>query len=250
MDSQSLIHLALFTLAGFLAQMIDGTLSMGYGVSATTLLLSLGIPPAAASASVHTAEVVTTGFAAYSHWRVGNVVGVWVKKLLIPGVLGAIAGAYVLTRVSGEAIKPFVAAYLVVMGAVILYKAFRRPPEGESHAHIVPLGFAGGFCDSIGGGGWGPIVAGTLLARGNPPRTTIGSVAFAEFFVTVFSSATLLVTIGVSNWLPIAGLALGGAIASPIAARLTGRIPVKPLMIAVGIVVILLSVRTIVMAFS
>jgi uncharacterized membrane protein YfcA len=246
--SKTLIDLALFALAGFVAQMIDGTLSMGYGVSATTLLLSLGLPPAAASASVHTSEVVTTAFAAYSHWRVGNVIASWVKKLLIPGVIGAVIGAYVLTSIPGDVMKPFIAAYLVVMGIVILYKAFRHRPEGESHAHIVPLGVIGGFCDSVGGGGWGPIVAGTLLARGNPPRTTIGSVAFAEFFVTVAASATLLVTIGVSNWLPIAGLALGGAIASPIAARLTGKIPAKPMMITVGVVIILLSVRTIFLA--
>jgi uncharacterized membrane protein YfcA len=247
-SAKALADFGLFTLAGFLAQMVDGTLSMGYGVSATTLLLSMGLPPAAASASVHTAEVVTTASAAYNHWRAGNVVGSWVRKLLIPGVAGAIAGAYVLTNIPGAAIKPFIAAYLIVMGIVILFKAFRRRAEGESHAHIVPLGLAGGFCDSVGGGGWGPIVAGTLLARGNPPRTTIGSVAFAEFFVTFASSATLLLTVGVSNWLPIAGLALGGIIASPIAARLTGRIPAKPLMIAVGILVILLSVRTILTA--
>jgi hypothetical protein len=243
MGPQTLVDLAVFTLAGFLAQLIDGTLSMGYGVSATTLLLSLGVTPAAASATVHTAEVVATGFSAYNHWKLGNVIGSWVRKLLVPGVLGAIAGAYILTRIPGEVIKPFVSAYLVVMGAVILVKAFRPRPEGESHAHIVPLGFAGGFCDSIGGGGWGPIVAGTLVARGNPPRTTIGSVAFAEFFVTFAASATLLLTIGVSNWLPIAGLALGSAIAAPLAARLTGRIPTRPLMIAVGVVVILLSLR-------
>ncbi|HKR64363.1 MAG TPA: sulfite exporter TauE/SafE family protein [Thermoanaerobaculia bacterium] len=238
------MEFALFVLAGFLAQMIDGMLSMGYGVSATTLLLALGLPPAAASASVHTSEVVTTAFAAYNHWRVGNVIASWVKKLLIPGVLGSIAGAYLLTSIPAEVIKPFVAIYLVAMGIVILYKAFRGRAEGESHAHIVPLGLVGGFCDSVGGGGWGPIVAGTLLARGNPPRTTIGSVAFAEFFVTFAASATLLTTIGVRNWMPIAGLAIGGAIASPIAARLTGRIPAKPLMIAVGVLVILLSLRT------
>jgi uncharacterized protein len=245
---EPLVHFLLFTLAGFLAQLVDGTLSMGYGVSATTLLLSFGLPPAAASASVHTAEVVATAFSAYNHWKVGNVIASFVKKLLIPGVIGAIAGAYILTHVPADVIKPFIAAYLVLMGAVILYKAFRGRREGESHAHIVPLGLAGGFFDSIGGGGWGPIVAGTLLARGNPPRTTIGSVAFAEFFVTFAASATLLLTIGVSNWLPILGLAIGGAIASPIAARLTGRIAAKPLMIAVGIAVILLSVRTIVLA--
>lgn len=244
------IQFALFALAGFVAQMIDGMLSMGYGVSATALLLAFGLPPAAASASVHTAEVAATAFSAWNHWRVGNVIASFVKKLLIPGVIGAIVGAYILTRVDGDAIKPFIAAYLVVMGIVILIKAFRARREAESHKHIVPLGLAGGFCDAIGGGGWGPIVAGTLVARGNPPRTTIGSVAFAEFFVTLAASATLLLTIGVTNWLPIAGLALGGAIAAPIAARLTGRIPARPLMISVGVLVILLSARTIFVALA
>lgn len=242
-----LLQFALCALAGFLAQLVDGTLSMGYGVSATSLLLTFGLPPAMASASVHTAEVVATAFSAYNHWRIGNVIASFVKKLLIPGVIGAVVGAYILTHVPADAIKPFVSAYLIVMGGVILYKAFRGRRQGESHAHIVPLGLAGGFFDSIGGGGWGPIVAGTLVARGNPPRTTIGSVAFAEFFVTVAASATLLLTIGVSNWLPILGLAIGGAVAAPIAARLTGRIAAKPMMIAVGIAIILLSVRTIYM---
>lgn len=248
MDEHLLLELALFTVAGFVAQMIDGTLSMGYGVSATTLLLSFGVPPAAASASVHTAEVVATAFSAWNHWRLKNVIASFVRKLLIPGVLGAIAGAYILTRVPGDVVRPFMAAYLLIMGAIILAKAWRRTVHVGSDKHLTPLGLAGGFCDAIGGGGWGPIVAGTLLARGNEPRTTIGSVAFSEFFVTFAASATLLLTIGVTNWLPIAGLALGGAIASPLAARLTGRIPARPLMIAVGVMVILLSVRTIVLA--
>ena len=249
MDQHQLIQLVLFTFAGFVAQMIDGMISMGYGVSATSLLLAFGVSPASASASVHTAEVVATGFSAYHHWRLGNVIGTFVRKLMIPGMLGAIIGAYILTAVPGDVIKPFMAAYLVVMGAVILVKAFRPARLEESHAHIVPLGLAGGFLDSIGGGGWGPVVAGTLLARGNTPRTTIGSVAFAEFFVTVASSATLLLTIGVAgNWIPIAGLALGGAIAAPIAARLTARLARRPLMIVTGVIVILLSVRTIVLA--
>ena len=236
-------ELALYTLAGFIAQLIDGTLSMGYGVSATTLLLSFGVAPAGASASVHTAEVVTTAFSAWNHWRLKNVIASFVKRLLIPGVIGAIAGAYVLTSIPGEVIKPFMAAYLIVMGVIILLKAWRRSVHVGSEKHVEALGLAGGFCDSVGGGGWGPIVAGTLLARGNEPRTTIGSVAFSEFFVTLAASATLLVTIGVNNWMPIAGLALGGALASPIAARLTGRIPARPMMVAVGVVVILLSVR-------
>jgi uncharacterized protein len=243
MDEHALVELALFAVAGFVAQIIDGTLSMGYGVSATTLLLSFGVPPAAASASVHTAEVVSTAFSAWNHWRMKNVVAAFVKRLLIPGVIGAIAGAYVLTSVPGEIIKPIMAAYLIVMGVIILLKAWRRGVHVGSERHMTPLGLVGGFCDSVGGGGWGPIVAGTLLARGNEPRTTIGSVAFSEFFVTLAASATLLLTIGVSNWLPIAGLALGGALASPLAARMTGRIPARPLMIVVGIAVILLSVR-------
>lgn len=246
MDEQVLVELALFTLAGFLAQIVDGTISMGYGVSATTLLLSFGVAPAGASASVHTAEVVATAFSAWNHWKQKNVVAGFVRRLLVPGVLGAVAGAYVLTSIPGEVIKPFMAAYLIVMGSIILLKAWRRSVHVGSERHLTPLGLIGGFCDSVGGGGWGPIVAGTLLARGNEPRTTIGSVAFSEFFVTFAASATLLMTVGVSSWMPIAGLALGGALASPIAARLTGRIPARPLMIVVGIVVILLSVRTIV----
>jgi len=243
MDERALVELLLFTVAGFAAQLIDGTLSMGYGVSATTLLLTFGVAPAGASASVHTAEVVATAFSAWNHWRQKNVVAAFVKRLLIPGVLGAVAGAYVLTAIPGEVIKPFMSSYLLLMGAIILLKAWRRSVHVGSARHLTPLGLAGGFCDAVGGGGWGPIVAGTLLARGNEPRTTIGSVAFSEFFVTFAASATLLLTIGVSNWMPIAGLALGGALASPIAARLTGRIPARPLMIVVGVVVILLSVR-------
>lgn len=237
-------ELLLFVLAGFLAQIIDGTISMGYGVSATTLLLSFGVAPAAASASVHTAEVVATAFSAWNHWRMKNVVASYVKKLLIPGILGAITGAYLLTNIPADVIRPFMVAYLIVMGTIILLKAWRRTVHVGSEKHMTVLGFIGAFCDSVGGGGWGPIVAGTLLARGNEPRTTIGSVAFSEFFVTFAASATLLLTIGVTNWRPIAGLALGSVLAAPLAARLTGRIPARPMMIAVGVVVIALSVRT------
>jgi uncharacterized membrane protein YfcA len=248
MEDHLLLELGLFVLAGFVAQLIDGVLSMGYGVSATTLLLSFGVTPAAASASVHTAEVVATAMSAWNHWRLGNVMASFVRKLLIPGVLGAIAGACILTTVNGDVIRPFMAAYLLVMGVIILAKAWRRSVHVGSEKRLAPLGLAGGFFDAVGGGGWGPIVAGTLLARGNEPRTTIGSVAFSEFFVTFAASATLLVTIGVANWVPIAGLAIGSAIAAPFAARLTGRIPARPLMVAVGVMVILLSLRTIALA--
>ncbi|HEY0592120.1 MAG TPA: sulfite exporter TauE/SafE family protein [Thermoanaerobaculia bacterium] len=237
----------LFVLVGFLAQMIDGILGMAYGVSATSFLLSLGIAPAVASASVHAAEIVTTGFSGLSHWRFGNVDRTVVRRLLIPGVIGSIAGAYLLVSLEGEALKPWIAGYLLVMGVVILSKAitYRRSEGVEKHHHLVPLGLAGGFFDAIGGGGWGPIVTGTLVARGNSPRYTVGSVNLAEFFVTAAASATFIATIGLSYWEAIAGLAAGGAVAAPLAAWTTSRVPARPLLVLVGITVVTLSVRTI-----
>lgn len=238
-------NLLLYSLAGFLAQMIDGMLGMGYGVSATSILLSLGVPAAVSSASVHTAEAVVTGFSAYSHYRFGNVVWSLAKRLLVPGIIGAVAGAYILSSLPGDRIRPFVSGYLLLMGILILRKAVagRGAPKP---VQVEALGLAGGFFDAIGGGGWGPIVVGSMLARGNEPRTTIGSVNFAEFFVTVAASLTFLVTIGVSSWRPVAGLAIGGAIAAPIAAKLVHRVPARPLMIAVALLVIGLSLRTLI----
>ena len=138
-----------------------------------------------------------------------------------------------------------IAAYLLVMGIVIVVKALRRHRASTTRAKLVPLAFAGGFCDSVGGGGWGPIVVGTLLARGDDPRYTIGSANAAEFFVTLAASITFIITIGLGNWMPIIGLALGGAVAAPIAAWLTSRVPRRPMLGLVGVVVILLSARTI-----
>jgi uncharacterized protein len=237
----------LFVAVGFAAQLIDGILGMAYGVSATSFLLSLGVAPAVASASVHAAEVVTTGFSGLSHLRFGNVDRTIVRRLLVPGVVGAVAGAYFLVSIPGDALKPWIAAYLLVMGVVILSKAirFRKPDGKERHHHLVPLGLAGGFFDAVGGGGWGPIVTGTLVARGNTPRFTIGSVNLAEFFVTVAASATFVATIGLSYWEAIAGLALGGALAAPIAAWATSRVPARPILTLVGITVVALSLRTI-----
>lgn len=236
-----------FVLVGFVAQMIDGILGMAYGVSATSFLLSVGIPPAVASASVHAAEVVTTGFSGLSHLRFGNVDRTVVRRLLVPGVVGAVAGAYVLVSIPGESLKPWIAGYLMVMGVIILSKAitFRKREGEDKHHHLVPLGLVGGFFDAVGGGGWGPIVVGTLVARGNSPRFTIGSVNMAEFFVTAAASATFIATIGLSYWEAIAGLALGGAIAAPLAAWATSRVPARPLLVLVGLTVVTLSLRTI-----
>lgn len=243
----------LYVLVGFLAQMIDGALGMAYGVSSNTFLLSLGIPPAAASASVHMAEVVTTGISGISHWKLGNVDWKLVRRLLIPGIIGGTAGAYLLTSIDGNIIKPYIAVYLLVMGGVIVYKAFtlvpRNKPDGYHGPRISLLGLFGGFCDAIGGGGWGPVVTSTLVARGKNPRMTIGSVNFSEFFVTLAESILFVLTLNFwEYWQIILGLLLGGAIAAPIAAKLTQKLPLKTLMIFVGILIIVLSVRTLILA--
>lgn len=243
----------LYVVVGFVAQMIDGALGMAYGVSSNTFLLSLGIPPAAASASVHMAEVVTTGISGTSHWKLGNVDWKLVKRLLIPGVIGAVVGAYLLTSIDGDFIKPYISGYLLIMGCVIVYKAFtlkiRKKPDEYHGPKTSWLGLVGGFCDAIGGGGWGPVVTTTLVARGKNPRMTIGSVNFSEFFVTLAQSIMFVIALSFGEyWQIILGLLIGGAIAAPIAARLSQKLPMKTLMIFVGLLIIALSIRTIVLA--
>lgn len=242
----------LYALAGFAAQMIDGALGMAYGVSSNTFLLSLGLPPASASASVHMAEVVTTGVSGASHWKLGNVDWNLVKRLVIPGAIAGGIGAYLLTSFDGDAIKPYISGYLLIMGIVILVKAFNlkeRKPTGVHTARVSALALLGGFFDAIGGGGWGPIVTTTLVARGKDPRLTIGSVNFSEFFVTLIESIVFIVTLSFGEyWRIILGLLIGGALAAPLAARITRKMPVKALMILVGAIIIALSARTILLA--
>lgn len=240
------LNFLLFVLVGFMAQMIDGAMGMAYGVSSNTFLLSIGIPPAAASASVHFAKVVTTAVSGAYHWKLGNVDKDLIKRLLIPGILGGIVGAYVLTAIDGNAIKGYISAYLLLMGIVILVKAVRKNHVHKKvTTHLAPLGLVGGFFDSIGGGGWGPIVTTTLVARGNCPRFAIGSVNLSEFFVSFAQSATFLLTLGVlTTWRIILGLLIGGVIAAPLAAFVTKKLPTRILMALVGVLIISLSVRT------
>jgi uncharacterized membrane protein YfcA len=233
-----------FVIVGFIAQLIDGALGMAYGVSSTTFLLSIGIPPAAASASVHTAEIFTSGVSGLSHLRFGNVDRKLFKKLLIPGIIGGVLGAYVLTVVPGKTIKPFVAIYLLIMGLMILRKALKKVQETEVRTKLFPLGLVGGFLDAMGGGGWGPIVTSTLVAKGHNPRFTIGSVNLAEFFVCVAEVATFLTTIGLVHWQIILGLIIGGVLAAPLAAYVCKGLSSRALMIMVGVLIIALSTRT------
>jgi len=235
----------LFIIVGFIAQIIDGALGMAYGVSSTTFLLSMGIPPAMASAGVHTAEIFISGISGLSHLKLGNVDKKLFIKLLIPGVIGGAVGAYILTAIPAKMIKPFVAFYLLIMGIMILRKALKKTEKKNVKTILFPLGLLGGFFDAIGGGGWGPIVTSTLVARGSNPRFAIGSVNLAEFFVSITEVATFLTTIGLVQWQIILGLVIGGVLAAPLAAYICKRLPSKILMIIVGILIIVLSIRTI-----
>ncbi len=234
---------ALYVLAGFVAQLIDGALGMAYGVSASSLLMAFGVPPAATSATVHAAECFTTGASAISHHAFGNVDRFLFRRLLVPAVIGAVVGAYALSSIDGEVLKPYVSGYLILMGLVIIAKAFTRVPPRNVTTHLVPLGFFGALVDAMGGGGWGPIVASNLIMRGNNVRITVGSVNAVEFFVTLAASITFFLTIGLTHWSMIVGLALGGVIAAPFGAWAAKHIPHKPFMILVGLLVTGLSVR-------
>lgn len=234
-----------YVIVGFLAQMIDGAIGMAYGVTATSVLLSAGVPPATASACVHAAETVTTGASGAAHWKLGNVDRKLLWRLAVPGAIGGAIGAYVLSEFPGDTLKPFIAAYLLLLGLVIIWKAIgARQRDSVKQGTVAPLGFFGGLLDAIGGGGWGPIVTSSLLGQGATPRYAIGSVNLAEFFVTLTISATFFVTIGLSLWPIILGLIIGGVIAAPFAAFAAKHVPAKLLMLAVGCVVVLLSVHT------
>lgn len=239
----------LFALVGFLAQMIDGALGMAYGISSTTFLLSLGLPPASASASVHAAEVVTSGASGLSHLKFKNVNKKLFRNLVIPGVIGAVIGAYLLSSIDGKQIKPYISAYLLAMGLYVIYKALQNKTIKKKTKNIGPLAFAGGLLDSIGGGGWGPVVVSHLLTNGRNPRYTIGSVNLAEFFVALAGASTFTFLLGIDNWIVVIGLMAGGVFASPFAAYLCQKVNNRTLMLIVGFVIILLSLRTIMLSF-
>lgn len=241
-----------YVLVGFCAQLIDGALGMAYKVTSNTFLLSVGVPPGLASASVHVAGMFTSLVSGISHLKFGNVDKRLVLKLMVPGVIGGALGAYLLAKVlDGEKIVPYIAAYLLVMGVIIVAKSFNMKEHHQrfKKRYMLPLGFVGGFLDSIGGGGWGPIVTTTLISTGHHPRKSIGSVNLAEFFVTVSVSLTFLVTLGLlKNWVNIAGLMLGGVAAAPLGAMLTRRLPMRWMMVGVGLMIIGLSIRTLILA--
>lgn len=247
-----MIDHALAFLAGFGAQLVDGSLGMGYGITGTSLLLAAGLAPAVASASVNFAQLGTTLSSGISHWRVGNVDWRIVRRLSLTGGLGALAGATLLSSLSTAAARPVMAVLLLVLGAgVILRFASRRPgsqPTGAAWAarriFLAPLGLVGGFVNSTGGGGWGPVVTSTLLSTGPvPPRKVIGSVSTSEFVVTVCASVGFVLGLGLTGmrWGTIVALMAGGVVAAPLAARLAGKLPAQILGVCVGTLIIALN---------
>jgi uncharacterized membrane protein YfcA len=231
-----------FILIGFGAQMIDGALGMAYGVISSTLLLALGVPPSRASASVHLAETVTTGVSALSHVLHKNVDWSLFAKLLIPGVIGGITGAYILSHIDGNAIKPLIQAYLISIGLYLVYRGFRTPPRHQNPRLVAPLGLVGGFMDATGGGGWGPVVTSNLLIQGASPRHTIGTVNSVEFFLTLSISITFLLHLGWETFTTYTlGLLIGGVVAAPFGAMLARHVSPRVLLTAVGIVLTLTS---------
>ncbi|WP_433834958.1 sulfite exporter TauE/SafE family protein [Flavobacterium anhuiense] len=234
-----------FFAIGVFAQLVDGTLGMGYGATSTSFLLAYGVPPVVSSTAVHVSEMFTTGASALSHHRFGNINKKLVKHLLIPGVLGSIIGAYLLSDViNGDVIKPFIAVYMIVLAIIIIRKALKKSIVKKKTKKLGALAVFGGFMDSVGGGGWGPIVTSTLLGRGRNPRYTIGSVNAAEFAISFASGITFMLFGGIHGWQVIIGLILGGVISAPLAAYLVNKIKRKPMMVAVGVLIILLSLKT------
>lgn len=226
-------------LVGLLAQIVDGALGMAYGLTSTSFLLATGASPALASASVHMAEVFTTGISGISHAKFGNVDKKLFLRLLVPGIIGGLFGALLVTQIDGKTLKPFITGYLLLMGIYVLTKAFRKhiaTRTGEPK-HVAKLALLGGFVDTSGGGGWGPVVTTTLVGTGHDPRTTIGSVNFAEFFLTLTSAASLFILVDETIWHVVAGLIIGGLFAAPFAAYACRKFATRTLLILVGLLI-------------
>jgi uncharacterized protein len=227
--------LLIFALIGFSAQLVDGALGMAFGQISSTILISLGVPPAAASAGVHTAETFTTAVSAISHVAHKNVDWRLFFRLAIPGVIGGVLGAYVLTAIDASTAKPFVLAYLTSLGLYLFYRGIMHRHTERTPKIVSPLGLVGGFLDAAGGGGWGGIVTSNLLVQGSNPRKTIGTVNTAEFFLTVTISATFIATLGLKAFtVATTGLLLGGVLAAPFGAWIAKRVNPDLLLTFVG----------------
>lgn len=238
-----LSYLLPFIAVGFAAQLVDGALGMAFGVITNTLLVAvLGVPPAQASQRVHVVECFTTAVSGISHLLHRNIDGKLFVRLLIPGMAGGLLGAYVLTSLDADVVKPFVLAYLTGIGVYLLARGLLWPPKIKEAKYVAPLGLLGGFLDAAGGSGWGPVVTSNLLIQGADPRKVVGTVNSVEFFLTLTVSAAFIYHLGIADVAGATlGLLIGGIIAAPIGAWAAKHFPPKIMLILVGIVLTLTS---------
>lgn len=243
--------LLVFIAAGFAAQLVDGALGMAFGVISTSILLGLGVPPAAASAGVHTVETFTAGASGISHAIHKNIDWRLFARIAVPGMIGGALGAYVLSQIHAEAARPIVLGYLAVIGVYLIWRGFHHPPHHKPPKIVEPLGLVGGFLDAAGGGGWGPVVTGNLLVQGAEPRRTIGSVNTAEFFVTATISGTFIAAMGWAAFTTATvGLLIGGVAAAPLGALFAKKARPKILLLLVGVLLTLTSLYGVYRALS
>jgi len=228
---------------GFAAQLVDGALGMAFGVISNTLMVGvLGVAPALASQRVHVVECFTTATSAISHLLHGNVDKNLFLRLLVPGVIGGVTGAYLLSSIDASVVKPFVLLYLTGIGLYLLWRGTHEPSEGRRPKHVAPLGLVGGFLDAAGGGGWGPVVTSNLLIQGADPRKVIGTVNTVEFFLTVSISAAFIYHIGFADLAGATlGFLIGGVAAAPLGAWAAKHFPARWMMTSVGVVLTLTS---------
>ncbi len=252
---ERLVRYALILIFAFIATLIDGGIGMGYGVSLTSLLLSIGVGTAVASASVHIAEIFTALFSGFSHYKLGNFDQKIFAFLAIPGVFGGVLGALTAVKFAdADYIRPAIAVLLLMLGALIIVKFLRKHEMLDDEynrprvRHLMPLGFVASFVDAIGGGGWGPINTPTLILRNANPKHVIGSVNFAEFFVSFAISITFLLTLPTIDLAIVLPMIIGGIVAAPLGALITKRLSYKTVGVLVGILIILLSLRTLIVS--
>lgn len=243
MISQAILDALPFVAVGFGAQLVDGALGMAFGVISNTLLISLGVPPAAASAGVHAVETFTTAASGISHAVQRNIDWRLFRRLALPGIAGGVLGAYVLSNVDAGVARPFVLAYLAAIGLFLLWRGLRHRSQREyTPRFVAPLGLIGGFLDAAGGGGWGPVVTSNLLVQGGSPRRTIGTVNTTEFFLTATVSATFIAQLGWAAFTTATvGLMVGGVVAAPMGALIARRLPTRALLLLVSGVLIVTS---------
>lgn len=234
-----------YAVIGFIAQLVDSALGMAFGSLSSSLLLAMGFPAQSLSVTVHMAEIFGGSASALSHWRMKNIDWATLRKLFFPAIAGAIIGALLVTQFNNETLAPWLGVYFLIIGFVIIVKAIRPSLIRVIKTHRRVLGFLGGFLDAFGGAGWGEFVSSGLLLRGMEVRNVIGSLVVVEFVIAVVVSLVFYTMIGVAHWPEIIALALGAITAAPLGAWICKKTPVLPLMLAVGILIAVIGIKTI-----